>query len=371
MLTMAALVAALQTTVAVFKTGLWAGDLPAYLVGWRLARSPGQLYNLDAQRAVAGTVLGKASAVPACPFNYPPHLAAVGRLLPPMSYDGVLTAWLAVSAVMLVALIVTWARMLRYHTAVTIAVLSSPPVAVSLLTGSILPIAAAGAIAAIVAVHRCGTRWTVLGAIGWIAVATKPHLAVVLAAICLLLATRRTFVTLAASAPVVFLAPTVLLGPGIWASWFAFLGKFSRSSEGDLMCRVPRTSPNLEGILTRGGWSPPLGIVWLGYIATVACLLVWVARSRPSVSMACMLGAALVPLTAPHANPQDLLLCIPLLVLPVTKAGSGAAAWAAGVGLVLLAGTDNFTVAVQFGVAVTVAMLVFRSMRGQSLRLAA
>ncbi len=368
---MAALVAAVQTTAAVFKTGLWAGDLPAYLVGWRLARTPSQLYNLDAQRAMAGTVLGKPSAVPACPFNYPPHLAAVGRLLPPMSYDGVLRVWLAISAALLVALIVTWSRLFRYRTAVTIAVLASPPVAVSLLTGSILPIAAAGAVAAVVAVqqpHRLG-RWTVVGAVGWIAVATKPHLAVVLALVCLILATRRTIVTLLASAPVIFVAPTLLLGTQIWASWFGFLGQFSRSTEGDLMCRVPRMSPNLEGVLTRAGWSPPLGLVWVGYGTTILCLLVWVVRTKPSIAMACMLGAALVPITAPHANPQDLLLCIPMLVLPVTKAGRSAVLWAAGVGLILLTGTENFTVAVQLGVAATVAMLVLRSFRSRRISL--
>lgn len=368
---MAALVAVVQTTLAVFKTGLWAGDLPAYLVGWRLSRNPDQLYNLEAQRAMAGIVLGRPTAVPACPFNYPPHLAALGRLLPPMSYDGAVTAWLIVSGMLLIALVVTWSWLLRYRTPIPIAVLASPPVAVSLLTGSILPIAAAGALAAVVAVQRTGHRWTVIGAIGWIAVATKPHLAVVLALICLVLATRRTATTLLAAAPVIFLAPTLLLGPRVWTSWITFLGQFSRSTEGDLMCRVPRMAPNIEGILTRAGWSPPVGLVWAGYGATIVCLLLWVALSRPGIALACTLGAALVPLTAPHANPQDLLLCLPLLVIPAASPISHSRrtiAWAVAVAMILLLGTDRFTVAVELGVAAAVVVLFVRSFTHRRLR---
>jgi hypothetical protein len=364
-LSMAALVTVVQTVVTVFGTGIWAGDLPAYLVGWRLARTPELLYNLDAQRSMAGTVLNRSGSVPACPFNYPPHLAAVGRFLPAMSYDGVLTGWMVLSGVLLGALIWTWTRISRYRMAVGIAVLASPPVAVSLLTGSILPIAAAGAIAAVVSVKRTGWAWTMFGALGWIAVATKPHLAVVLAAACLILATRRAFVSLIAAAPVIVGLPTVLMGPRIWTSWVSFLGQFSRSSESDLMCRVPRMAPNLEGILTRAGWAPPVGLVWFGYIATISALIIWILRTRPSLTHAAMLAAALVPLSAPHANPQDLLLCVPLLVLPATRSAKTANIWAGVVAFVLLTGTDNFTIAVQLGVAVTLGMMLFRSARNR------
>ncbi len=364
---MAALAAVLQTTTAVIRTGVWAGDLPAYLVGWRLSHTPSLLYNLNAQRATAGIVLGKPSAVPACPFNYPPHLAALGRTLPALTYDGVLTIWLAISAGLLIAVVVTWSRMFRHRVPMAIAVLASPPVAISFLTGSILPIAAAGAVGAIVAVQRTGRRWTAIGAVGWVAVATKPHLAVVLALICLVLATRRTATTLLAAAPVIFVAPTLLLGPRVWTSWFSFLGRFSRSTEGDLMCRVPRVAPNLEGVLTRAGWSPPIGLVWAGYVATIVCLAVWVTRSRPPLALACMVGAALVPLTAPHANPQDLLLSIPLLAIPATRQGRGTVVWAAGVAVALFLGKDNFTVAVQLGVAATIVMLFVRSFRRRTL----
>jgi hypothetical protein len=353
-LPMAACVALFQTLISVVRAGLWAGDLPAYLVGWRLARTPESLYDLDAQRSMAGVVLGRAGAVPACPFNYPPHLAAVGRFIPGMTYDGVLYAWLVMSGLLLVAVVWTWVTVSRYRWVVAVATLASPPVAVSLITGSILPVAAAGGIAAVAATQRVGRRWAAIGGLGWAAVATKPHLAVVLAGVCLLLATRSTIRSLGVAVPIVVGVPTLVMGPRIWLDWVSFLGQFSRSTEGDLMCRVPRSAPNLEGTLTRAGFVPPAALIWGGYLAAIALLLVWVARRRPPIGLGCAFAAAIVPLTAPHANPQDLLLCLPLLALPTTRSNRVANMWACVVSVVLLIGTDPFTVAVQLGVCLTV-----------------
>jgi hypothetical protein len=342
-----------MTLIAQRGQAYWAGDLPAYLVGWRLAAKTGPLYDLEAQRLMAGSVLQRAGSVPACPFNYPPHLAVLGRVLPPMTYQGVLFGWFVTSALMSAVLAVMWARSSRYAFHVGAAVIiGSPAIAKAVTTGSILPFAAAGALLAVVGIHREGHKWMALSVVGWFAVATKPHLAIVLALACLMIKPIRSAKTLAvASVPIVGI-PTIVFGPRVWTAWLSFLSQFSRSTEADLMCRVPRTSPNIEGLLTRAGMTPSLALTWASYVIAVAALLTWVWFRRPTLVLACTVGAALVPLTAPHANPQDLLLCLPFLLLPANGSKTVATGWAVLMSLAMLSGGDLFTPAVQIGVVV-------------------
>jgi Glycosyltransferase family 87 len=328
-LAVSATVLALYAQSALKPKGLFAGDLPAYLVGWRLAISnPAKLYDLTTQRLTGRVVMGSDSLL-ACPFNYPPHLALLGRILPPLTYQSAVIPWVIGSVLVSVLGTYWWSRSSdnRLMMMATSSGVSASITAV--LSGSIFPLVALGMLMVVFALSESNSaQWSTpvgptVGAIGWMLLAIKPHLALVVALIGLIAATRKTLVTGALSVPVLVVAPTVAFGVGIWSSWARFLQQFSQSSQSDLLCRIPLAAPNVEGTAARNGIATSPAVIWAIYGIALLLLCVWVWRSRPALRTALAVGAAIVPLVAPHANPQDLALCLPFVLFSLFNLLSG------------------------------------------------
>ncbi len=313
----AAGVVAIHVSVQTQQKRQWAGDLPAYLVGWRLAKSnPSKIYDLDTQRAMAGQILAKPGPVPACPFNYPPHLAAIGRWFPNLTYNATIVPWVIFMIITVLAAILIWTRSSPHRIAIAATMIAAPPTVAAIASGSILPLTIIGAILVVGGFRRSrfDASSIAIGTFGWILLAIKPHLAALVAIAALILVTRKAIVTLLAAAPIIVVLPTVAFGPSIWMRWISFLQQFSKSTEGDLLCRVPRTSPNLEGVLTRLHLTPNAFLVWGIYLIAIVAITIWTYKTRPDFAQATMVIAALIPIVAPHANPQDLLLTLPLIL---------------------------------------------------------
>jgi Glycosyltransferase family 87 len=311
--------------------GLFAGDLPAYLVGWRLAVSnPAKLYDLTTQRLTAGFVMEKTGSIPACPFNYPPHFALFGRLLPALTYNSVVVPWVIGSAILTLLGIIWWSRTATHRLHVIAVSAAVPATITGVLSGSIFPVVVVGLLMVVHALRTTSTwapldrasssRWTTaVGSIGWILLTIKPHLALIVGFIALILARKKTLVTAGLALPILVVAPTLALGTSIWGSWITFLKQFSASTQDDLLCRIPLAAPNLEGTAARQGIAISSGLIWLVYLLALGAVCLWVWRARPSLTTAIAVGAAVVPLIAPHANPQDLGLCLPFVILSLVR----------------------------------------------------
>jgi hypothetical protein len=326
----------LHGAVLLSRSRIWAGDLPAYLVGWRLAAEDSQhLYDLATQRRIAGQILAKPGPVPACPFNYPPHVAAFGKLLPSLSYDKTVGPWLVILTITLVIAVLASVRNQRHRIEIGAIALAAPPTVIAVTTGSILPLTIVGVLLIVGAYSTRGwpvhsnerpssqkvTRYLAgtFAVCGWVLVAVKPHLAILIAIATILLTPhgrrRQLMQGFVAAFCFIVALPTVTFGISIWSRWIQFLQTFSSSVEGDLLCRVPRTSPNIEGTLTRLHLQPSSALIWVIYGLTITVFSMWVYKCKPTFAHAAMVAAAAVPMTAPHANPQDLLLCIPFILM--------------------------------------------------------
>jgi hypothetical protein len=340
-----AVVVSLYVRSAMSPKGLFAGDLPAYLVGWRLAKSnPSNLYDLTTQRLMAGSVMDRPGSVPACPFNYPPHFALLGRIIPPLRYNAVVVPWVLGSVVVSLLGIYWWIcftpnnedRSLRSHGLRNpnvwqmMAVAAAVPASITaVLSGSIFPVVVIGLMMVLAALTgKQPVKWSAkstiaIGSFGWMLLAIKPHLALIVGLVGLILATRKTIVTAAWSIPALVIAPTALLGSSVWGSWVGFLRQFSESTSEDLLCRIPLAAPNIEGTAARFGIATSSASIWSLYLFALLAICAWVARCRPSLTTAVAVAAAIIPLTAPHANPQDLALCLPFVLVSLFGRLSG------------------------------------------------
>jgi hypothetical protein len=317
-------------------------DLPAYLVGWRMAasRSGGSLYDLGAQAVVGGEVLQRSQPGGVCPFNYPPHLALGGAWLPPLTYQGVVVAAAVINAMLLLAAAVFALAALRrgrsltpLRLVATFVLLASLPASwLAVEYGSITPFVVLGAVGVWWGAVRPQLLRGWLLSIGLLAMSVKPHYVVVLV-ICLIGA--RAWQHLARTAVLGGVAiggSTLWFGSTVWSDYGNLLRTFA--GQDNALCRSTRTMVNVAGTLTRSGLNPEvinvatwgcftLGLAvayWLGHRCRATEIPTTLPTTLPNTlpntliaGLATTLGLAL--LVSPHANPQDTLLALPLAVL--------------------------------------------------------
>jgi Glycosyltransferase family 87 len=314
-----------QRVVSSFTNGFYSTDLPAYLVGFRLAASRGPLYDLDAQRQL-GAVVRDNPKLALCPFNYPPHLAAVGSWLPEVRYSQVLYPALVLNTLLvLIAAAVTW----RWIRAVNVSsrggggaplllaavcVVMVPAAWLAVYVGSITPVVLLGAVAVCAGVLY-PQRWNGwLLPIGVVALAIKPQFAVVVGVTAVFLLTKRQMGLTLGLGAVLATGCTWWFGAAVWGDYVSLLQTFA--SAGGELCRLTGGMINAVGAANRFGVALDGSPMWALFGAGLlgAGGIGWAARHAVPEYKLLALGAsmALALLVSPHTNPQDALLAIPL-----------------------------------------------------------
>jgi hypothetical protein len=313
-----------QRVVESFLNGFYSTDLPAYLVGFQLAKVRGPLYNLTNQNLLLGVIRDNPKLAP-CPFNYPPHLAAAGAWLPSLRYSEVLYPALILNSVLaLVSAFVSW-RWLRGRLSdikggatlwlAALCVVSLPATWLAISVGSITPVVLIGSVAV------CGgvlnpTKWRGwLLPFGFLALAIKPQFAVIVAIAAAVVITKRQLVQTIGLGSVVVAGCTWWFGVGIWNDYLQLLQTFSTA--GANLCRLTGAMINTVGTAKRFGFELEGTLMWLvfsiGFFGSVG--FGWLARrASPEYKLIAVGGSmALALLVSPHSNPQDTLLALPLL----------------------------------------------------------
>ena len=302
-------------------------DFTAFYTGWTIvAEGDGaNLYDPAVQAEVQQRILGgRAFESGLNPFNNPPHL-----VLPfvPLSALPLGTAYLvwALGQLGLLGWLL-WRLLTRVagdwtrdeRILLVGATVAAPPLALTLLQGSLSLLVTVALLELYLALRAGGAK---AGAAWLVAASVKPQ--AVLATGMALLAARRWRIlgfALAGGAILAALA-TLVLGVGIWAAYFQFLGDYVGSF--DVFSVRPSVMWNLRGTLAllngpdvsagEAAWINTIALV--GQLAALAAVA-WLWRGRwnsesPAFALRFALTLVLGLLFSPHLNPHDDLLLVP------------------------------------------------------------
>lgn len=324
-------------TVFAVYLGLWAGlivnrgtdaaDYTAFYTGWRMVADGhgAQLYDPVAQAEAQRQVLGGRSFEAGLnPFNNPPHavlpfvpLVSLPLAVSYLAWAGVqvaLLAWLAWRLAF--GLARTWStdeRML-----LVAASLAAPPLLITFLQGAFSLLVVVAVTELYLALQ--GRRDARAGL--WLALGTLKPQAILTLGIALVAARRwRTLGVAAGTCLAAAAAATLVLGPGIWASYVRFLVDYVGSF--DRLSVRPSVMWNLRGTLTllarsdQSAASTGLinGLALAGQLAAIVFVGwiwrgPWDARS-PRFALRFALTIVVGLLASPHLNSHDDLLLIP------------------------------------------------------------
>jgi glycosyl transferase family 87 len=325
--------------VAVFAIylGLWAAliagghseqaDYTAFYTGWTIVVDGrgADLYDPAVQAEVQRDILGgRTFEAGLNPFNNPPHLVVPFVPLAWLSLGASYLVWAVVQLGLLAWLLwrlwtVVAADWSRDERLVLIAAsVAASPLVVTFLQGAFSLLVCVAVTEAYVALRTA--RDGRAGA--WLALASVKPQAVVTLGVMLLVGRRWRAIAVGAVVGLALAAvATVVLGPGIWSEYLAFLSRYV--STFDEFSVRPSVMWNLRGTLTlligpdqAAGQATLINTVGLvGQLAGLAAVA-WLWRGRwaatsPDFDLRFALTLLIGLLTSPHLNPHDDLLLVP------------------------------------------------------------